>query len=197
MSLSVCFLKKKHRKHKAHMKAKSKKGNGEKDVVTYNTETTKKFIKSDGSNLRNHFGYAWDESPYAGGPQMKKAFLPQFLKFKNPDGVWSSPINHNMKGDSLIGEDCDVEASIYYDHCKALDTCIVCNGNSNCEWCPEKDICTPRIKEGCSCPNVCIDAIDPNRNCNADNVVMGSVANVAPESKGVKDAEWAAKKIHV
>lgn len=115
--------------------------------------------------------------------------------FRNPDGVWSSPINHNMKPDSLIGDDCDVEASIYYDHCKAIDRCIVCNGNSNCEWCPETDKCNPRIKEGCSCPNVCIDAIEPNRNCNGDSVVMGSVSEVAPGSQGVKDALFAPKKI--
>ncbi len=69
---TVCLSseKKKHRKHRKHhtrMHSHSRMKN-EKDVVTYNTATTKKFIKSDGSSLRNHFGYPWDESPYAGGP---------------------------------------------------------------------------------------------------------------------------------
>ena len=99
--------------------------------------------------------------------------------------MWSSPINPNMKADSLIGEDCDIEQSIYYDHCRSMDRCIVCNGNRHCEWCPYTGICNPTVKEGCHCPNVCIDAIDPNRNCNGDAVVMGSVDNVAPNSKGI------------
>lgn len=74
--MASALFKKKHRKHKSHSRSHMKKGDGEKDVKTYNTDTTKKFIKSDGSNLRNHFGYPWDESPYAGGPALKKAFLP-------------------------------------------------------------------------------------------------------------------------
>ncbi len=75
--MASALLKKKHRKHKSHSRSHSKtKGDAEKEVKTYNTDTTKKFIKSDGSNLRNHFGYAWDESPYAGGTSLKKAFLP-------------------------------------------------------------------------------------------------------------------------
>lgn len=89
------------------MKSQSK--GSEHDIVTYNTATTKKFIKSDGSSLRNHFGYKWDESPYAGGANMKKQFDPKVLKFKTKDGVWTSPINPNMKGDSLIGDDCEIE----------------------------------------------------------------------------------------
>lgn len=126
---------------------------------------------------------------------MKKAFLPQYLKFKTPDGVWSSPINPNMKPDSLIGDDCDVEASIYFDHCRAMDRCVLCNGNAHCEWCPETGKCNPAIKEGCHCPNVCIDAIDPNRNCNGNQVIMGAIDNVAPNSKGTREAEIAPLKI--
>lgn len=172
------LLKKKHKKHqhKHHKTSHEISSATDKPAateVTYNTATTKKFIKSDGSNLRNHFGYPWDESPYAGGAAIKKQFDPKYLKFRTPDGVWSSPINPNMKPDSLIGDDCDVEASIYFNHCRSIDRCIVCNGNAHCEWCPETELCNPKVKEGCHCPNVCIDAIDPNRNCNADNVVMG------------------------
>jgi hypothetical protein len=100
---------KKHRKHRSHSHMKSQSKGSEHDIVTYNTATTKKFIKSDGSSLRNHFGYKWDESPYAGGANMKKQFDPKVLKFKTKDGVWTSPINPNMKGDSLIGDDCEIE----------------------------------------------------------------------------------------
>jgi hypothetical protein len=68
---NIQLLKKKHKKHQ-HKHSKSSHDTSsatEKpaSVETYNTGTTKKFIKSDGSSLRNHFGYPWDESPYAGG----------------------------------------------------------------------------------------------------------------------------------
>lgn len=157
------------------------------DSVSYNSDQRKNFVRASALHLRNHFGYDSDNSPYAGGNRMKNQFDPHNLKFKDREGVWTTPVNANMEANSLIGDTCDIKQSAYYQHCTNLPNCTVCMANEHCEWCNTSNKCNPIVKTGCNCPEVCMEGIDPYRLCNdfqEGTQILGKAANIAPESTG-------------
>lgn len=169
------------------------------NVVSYNSEDHKVKIRPSASTLYNHFGYDSDNSPYAGGSNYdSKRLLPEHLLFRDRDGVWTSPINPFISEDTLVGDSCDIKQSSYYEHCRSLLNCTVCLGNNHCSWCKTSNQCHPIIKEGCHCPEVCLHGIDPYRICHdyqPGTIVLGQVDNIAPGSRGTREAAFVPMKI--
>jgi hypothetical protein len=60
---------------------------------------------------------------------------------KRNDGSWTKPVVANVDPNGLIGENCDLKASIYYEHCKAINNCQECNANDICSWCSSTKKC--------------------------------------------------------
>ena len=51
------------------------------------------------------------------------------------------------------GGQCTILVNDFYEICKQLNHCKMCNTNPHCGWCAGRNMCLPGGKQGSVCPN--------------------------------------------
>ncbi len=90
--------------------------------------------------------------------------------------------------------ECAIEDKPYYETCKALQRCDLCSASPNCGWNDVEQACLPGELSICSCPSNCIGTwIFKKASCKS-NIKSGSLSNIAADSNGLIQPEYAEEK---
>ena len=97
-----------------------------------------------------------------------------------------------------MGDDCDVKNGMFYEHCKAIEACHLCNASPTCRWCPSTNKCNPAVRPEAYCPFICPFSLESmhDNDCLKDNKIFGRIQHVSPYSKGLRSPEIAKPKFH-
>lgn len=46
--------------------------------------------------------------------------------------TWTKPVINSIDPAGLVGDDCDLKGGQFYEHCRAISECHLCNNNPVC-----------------------------------------------------------------